>query len=337
MFKKLLSVKSMQQTFLLGILLVLILVMSLLSPYFLTVVNVTNLLRQVAMVAIAAVGATFIMITRGLDISVGGLLAFTGVAFALFTVAGAPLLIATLLSIGVGAGVGMVNGALIVGAKINPVIATLGTMYMTRGLAFLVSGGTAVVNGLPGNFNVVGRGYVWVVPIPVIIMGVVFIVGHLLLSKTLLGKYTYAIGGNPETARLSGISVKKITFSLYVMAGALTGLSGAIMASRLATGNPTVGQGFEFDVIIAVLLGGTSLSGGEGTIVGTLIGTLIVGVLANGLNLLGVHTFYQYIIKGLVLVFAVMLDMGLKGQGITFAGLVPRRRDQLRNGRSKAA
>lgn len=216
----------------------------------------------------------------------------------------------------VGGAIGLINAGLIVGMRITPIIVTLGTMNLARGLAFLVSDGKAVVSGLPESFRLPGRSYVGPIPTPVLIMGAVVAIFYLLLHRTLLGKYTYAIGGNKETALLSGIDVNRTQGALYVLSGLAAGLAGVIMASRLGSGQPDIGLGFEFDVIVAVILGGTSLSGGEGTMLGTLVGALIVAVLGNGLNLLGVHTFYQYIVQGVVLILAVILDMTLKGQGI---------------------
>lgn len=316
-----LNSRYLQRFMIIGILLVLCVVFAVMSEEFFTYINIRNILRQQSMVAITAAGATFVMITTGLDISVGSTIALSGVVFAKLVQGGMPLLPACLIAILVGGIVGLINASMIVGAKINPVIATLGSMYAVRGIAYLVAGGTTIANGLPKNFNVLGRGYIGPVPIPVVIMILVYIVFHFVLSRTLLGKYTYAIGGNKETARLSGISVAKVMVLLYVITGLLTGLSGAIMASRLTSGNPQIGTGFEFDVIIAVFLGGVSTTGGEGTIVGTFIGAMIVGVLSNGLNLLGVDPFYQYIIKGIVLVLAVMLDMALKGNGLSLKSL----------------
>ncbi|QUH30838.1 ABC transporter permease [Vallitalea guaymasensis] len=316
-----LNSRYLQRFMIIGILLVLCVVFAVMSEEFFTYINIRNILRQQSMVAITAAGATFVMITTGLDISVGSTIALSGVVFAKLVQGGMPLLPACLIAILVGGIVGLINASMIVGAKINPVIATLGSMYAVRGIAYLVAGGTTIANGLPKNFNVLGRGYIGPVPIPVVIMILVYIVFHFVLSRTLLGKYTYAIGGNKETARLSGISVAKVMVLLYVITGLLTGLSGTIMASRLTSGNPQIGTGFEFDVIIAVFLGGVSTTGGEGTIVGTFIGAMIVGVLSNGLNLLGVDPFYQYIIKGIVLVLAVMLDMALKGNGLSLKSL----------------
>ena len=308
----------LQKFMIIGILVFLCIIFSMMSEDFFTYINIRNILRQQSMVAITAAGATFIMITTGLDISVGSTIALTGVVFAKLVQGGMGLLPACLIAILVGGLVGVINAMLIVGAKINPVIATLGTMYAIRGTAYIVAGGSTIANGLPQGFNFLGRGYLGPVPIPVVIMIAVYIIFNFVLSRTVLGKYTYAIGGNKETARLSGINVAKVITGLYILTGLLTGLSGTIMASRLTSGNPQIGMGFEFDVIIAVFLGGVSTTGGEGTLVGTFIGAMIVGVLSNGLNLLGVDPFYQYIIKGVVLVLAVMIDMALKGNGINF-------------------
>lgn len=307
---------TLQQLVILGVLVLLMAIMSLLTDKFATEANLTNVLRQTTPVIIAACAATMIMISGGLDISVGGVIAVSGVVAAKLATLGVPLAIALIAGVLSGAFVGVINGFLIVNLKITPVIATLGTMSIARGLAFLISDGRAVVSGLPPEFRLIGRDYMGPIPTPVVIMFIVFLVFYFLLNRTLLGKYTYAIGGNKVTAHLSGVPVKQVQFVLYILGGLTAGIAGIILASRLASGQPDVGVGFEFDVIVAVILGGTSLAGGQGTVFGTLIGALIVGVLSNGLNLLGVHTFYQYVLSGGVLIFAVLLDMALKGEGI---------------------
>jgi len=310
-----------QRLVILGVLVLIMAIMSALTPSFLTPTNLTNVLRQSSMVIIAACAATMVMISGGLDISVGGVLALAGVVAAKLATLGYPLWLAIAIGVAAGGIMGIINGFLIVNLRITPVIATLGTMNVARGLAFLISEGRAVVTGLPPAFRLPGRSYVGPIPTPVIVTVIVFVVFYILLHHTLLGKYTYAIGGNKETARLSGIPVSRVQFLLYSLVGLMTGVAGVIMASRLASGQPDVGVGFEFDVIVAIVLGGTSLAGGEGTVFGTMIGALIVGVLTNGLNLLGVHTFYQYVFQGVVLIFAVLLDMTLKGQGLKLPAL----------------
>ncbi|MFZ2636489.1 MAG: ABC transporter permease [Rectinemataceae bacterium] len=308
--------KNYHQFVLFGILCFFTLLMSVFVENFFTLTNISNIFRQQSMVAIAAAGATFVMITKGLDISVGSNLALSGVVFALYVQRGGNIFVGLLLAVLCGAMVGLINGLLVEKARLNAVIATLGTMYAIRGVAYLVSDGKAIVSGLPPSFVDIGRGFIGIIPLPVVIMAVVYILFHFVLSRTLLGKYTYAIGGNRETAYLSGLPTRNVMITLFTITGALTGLSGVIMASRLGSGNPQIGQGFEFDVIIAVFLGGVSTSGGEGTMVGTLIGIMIVGVLSNGLNLLGVNPFFQYVIKGVILVVAVIVDMRLKGEGV---------------------
>ena len=307
---------NIQQVVILLVLIALMIVIASLTDKFATQANIVNVLRQTTPVIIAACAATLIMISGGLDISVGGVLAFSGVVGAKLATLGIPLGWAIIGGVLAGGLMGIVNGFLIVNLRITPVIATLGTMSISRGLAFLISDGRSVVTGLPSEFRFIGRDYIWEIPVPVLIMFIVFLIFFFLLRSTLIGKYTYAIGGNKETARLSGVPVRQVQFLLYALGGLTAGLAGVILASRLASGQPDVGVGFEFDVIIAVILGGTSLAGGEGSVFGTLVGALIVGVLNNGLNLLGVHTFYQFLLSGGVLIFAVLLDMTLKGEGL---------------------
>jgi ribose/xylose/arabinose/galactoside ABC-type transport system permease subunit len=227
-------------------------------------------------------------------------------------VQGIPLPWAFLSGAGVGLLAGSLNGLLIIGTGIPPVIATLGTMYVTRGLAYILSNGSAVVNGLPDQFGIVGELHVGFLPILVIIMAVVLFVCQFVLAKTVLGRHIYAIGGNVQAAHLAGVPVRRVKLVLYIMAGAMAGLCGVLLASRLSSGDPNVGIGFEFDVIVAIVLGGTSLAGGEGTLSGTFIGALILAILANGMNLLGIGAFYQYIVQGVILVMAVTLDFMLR-------------------------
>ncbi len=294
------------------ILLALCAIFAILSPVFLTQVNLTNVLRQSTIVVIVAVAGTMVLISGGLDISVGGVLALSGVVFAQMAVAGLPLIIAILLAMLVGGVVGILNAVLVVRMGITPIIVTLGTLYFARGLAFIVADGRAVVNGLPADFIVPARTYVGPVPTPVIAAAIVVVLFYVLLHRSLLGKYTYAIGGNRETAVLSGLAVGRVQGALYVLSGLAAGLAGVILASRLGSGQPDAGLGFEFDVIVAIIVGGTSLAGGQGTVVGTVLGALIVAVLGNGLNLLGVQTFFQYLFQGAALILAVLLDQNLK-------------------------
>jgi ribose/xylose/arabinose/galactoside ABC-type transport system permease subunit len=232
--------------------------------------------------------------------------------FAYFIPLGLPLGVSLVVSTLIGSAIGLLNGFLVVKLRIPSIIATLGTMYAARGLALVITGGNSIHLGLGPNFTILGRGYVGPVPISLLITVGVLLLFYFVETKTILGRYAFAIGGNRRTALLSGINVGGMILLLYVFVGTLTGFSGVLMASRLGVGQPMVGQGFEFDVIVAVILGGTSLEGGEGSVFGMLIGAFIVGFIANGLNLLGIHSFYQSILKGAVLVGAVLLDRVLK-------------------------
>lgn len=311
MIKKL-NKQTVQRLVTLGILIVICIFFSFASDKFLRFNNITNVLKQVSMTVIVASAVTMVMISGGMDLSVGGVMAFAGVVMAQAAVRGFPVWVCVIAGAIAGLSIGLVNGLLVVGTKMTPVIATIGTMYITRGLAFVVSGGISVTNNIPKGFDFVSRGAIASIPLLVIIMIIVFIIYWLILNRTLLGKYVYAIGGGEETARLSGINVGKTRFVLYILSGLMAGFAGALMASRLSAGDPNVGNGFEFDVIVAIVLGGTSLTGGIGSLTGTVIGALIVGVLSNGMNLVGVGSIYQYIIQGVVLILAVVVDMVLK-------------------------
>lgn len=281
--------------------------LTILSDRFFTLDNLLNVARQISINAIISVGMTLVILTGGIDLSVGSIVALTGSITAGLLVGGQGIVPAMLLGMVVGALLGLFNGVLITRAEIPPFIATLGTMTAARGFTLVYTDGRPIT-GMEDAFRYLGGGYIAGIPVPVIIMLVIFAAAYIMLKKTRLGRYIYAIGGNEEAARLSGINTKKILLSVYVLGGLLAGISGIIMASRLNSAQPTAGVSFELDAIAAVVLGGTSLSGGVGTIGGTLIGALIIGVLDNGLNLLNVSSFYQQIAKGLVILLAVFLD-----------------------------
>jgi ribose transport system permease protein len=301
-----------QSLILLAILGSISLILSIISDNFLSAYNILNILRQVSLTVITAGAVTMIMISGGLDLSVGGVLALAGVVAARLAVYGIPLSMAFLSGISIGVFAGALNGLLIISTGIPPVIATLGTMYVSRGLAYILSNGSAVVNGLPDHFGIIGELHIGFLPVLVIIMATILMLCHFVLSKTVLGRHIYAIGGNVNAAYLAGIPVRRVKLLLYVLGGTMAGLSGVLLASRLSCGDPNVGIGFEFDVIVAIVLGGTSLAGGEGRLSGTFIGALILAVLANGMNLLGIGAFYQYIVQGFILVLAVTLDFALR-------------------------
>ncbi|WP_343247153.1 ABC transporter permease [Diplocloster hominis] len=306
------SKSTLTQLITLSILIVLVVVLSLLAPEFLTYNNMMNVLRQVTFVIITGSAATMLMITGHMDLSVGSLLALSGVVFAVCAMNDIPLFLAGILGVGVGFAFGVLNGILVTKLKVTHVIATLGSMYVARGLSYIVTDGKSINAGLPRGFDSIGRKMIGTIPIAVIIAVLVLLVFFFLESKTVFGKYAFAIGGNKNAATLSGIKSNRLVLSIYTLVGTMAGLSGVIMASRLGAGDPNVGNGFEFDCIVAIVLGGTSVAGGSGSVIGMAIGALIVGFLSNGLNLLGVGTFYQTVFKGVILVGAVLLDSLIK-------------------------
>jgi len=278
------------------------------SPYFLTVGNLSAVIRQTTVITIMAIGMTVVMVAGGIDLSVGSMVGLTGVCGTMLIAAHYPTWIALLGAILAGAVCGLANGAGVVGLKIPPFIATLGTMGIFRGLVLLITGGIPVAD-LTHNFGVLANGNVLgVIPVPLIFLIAVGILIYLVLKFTKLGRYSYAIGSNIEAARCSGIRIGLYTILIYALNGALTGLSGMIESARLVTGQPTAGDGYELRVIAAVVIGGGSLNGGQGTVVGTVIGALIMGLLSNGCNLLGISPFLQQIIIGAVIVLAVSFD-----------------------------
>lgn len=304
----------LQKVIILGILVVLVIIFSVLSSRFLSSRNLLNIARQTSYIIIAGCAITFLMISGNFDLSIGSAAALTGVSMALLARAGVPLPVAILAAIGIGLVIGYFNALMVVRFEIPPFIATLGTMLICRGIALIITDGKTIRNGMPDNYKILGRGELLGLPFPIWIMLAIIIISVILQNKTVLGKYSIAIGGNRLAAELSGINVKKMIVLLFVIVGGVVGLTGAIMSSRLGIGEPNIGNGFEFDVIIAVILGGTSLAGGEGSVLGMVVGALLIGVIGNGLDMLSVLTFYQSIIKGIVLVGAVLLDQKLKSR-----------------------
>ena len=283
-------------------------IMTILTPVFITPRNIFNIIRQVSMIGIIAIGMTFVILSAEIDLSVGSMVAFTGVIAAglqvyngcsTFIATLVPLLLATLLGIGMG--------VVITKTNVHSFVVTLGMLSIARGLGLIYSGGYPI-SGLNPSFRFIGGGMIGPVPVPVIIYLGVIIVGYFILSQTTFGKYIYAIGGNREAARLSGIPVNFYRTIVFGICSFSAGIAGIILASRVNSGQPTAGLGWELDVIAAVIIGGTSLFGGRGGIIGTVIGSLFLGVLRNGLNLLDVSPFYQQVFIGLLIIIAVILD-----------------------------
>lgn len=289
------------------VLLALCVVMGVFAPHFATSGNVVNIARQVSLNAVLAAGMTFVLLTGGVDLSVGSALGVTGVASVWLAVKGVPAPLAVLSAVAIGALIGSVNGVLIARLKLQPFIVTLGALTYLRGCAYVATGAYPLIK--PDlSFTFLGSGSLGPIPWPVVIALTVLAISHVTLTRTRFGRQVYALGGNAQAARLSGINVARVLTCVYVIAGTCAGIAGVIFAARLESGQPQGGQGYELDAIAAVILGGTSLSGGAGSIVGTLIGALIIGVLDNGLVLMNVPFFYQLIIKGLVIIAAVLLD-----------------------------
>lgn len=288
---------------------VLILTVSVINPSFLSVNNLLNLLRQVSANGFIAFGMTFVILTGGIDLSVGSTLALSSAFTAGMISNGMNPVLSVLTGLISGAMLGAINGMLISKGKMAPFIATLATMTIYRGSTLVFTNGNPIT-GLGDSFffSFIGRGYLFGVPFPVILMFLIFIILAVLLHRTTFGRKTYAIGGNEEAAYIAGVKIDKIKILIYAISGLMASISGMIITSRLNSAQPTAGQAYEMDAIAAVVLGGTSLSGGRGRIFGTLVGALIIGTLNNGLNLLGVSSFYQQIVKGIVIVVAVLLD-----------------------------
>ncbi|MCR1952499.1 MULTISPECIES: ribose ABC transporter permease [unclassified Clostridium] len=277
------------------------------TPSFLSLSNITNVFTQVSVNAIIAVGMTFVILTGGIDLSVGSTLAISGALSASIIKSTGSVTLAIVVAALVGIAIGLVNGLLISKGKLQAFIATLATMTIFRGATLVFTNGTPI-SKLPEKFVNIGNGKIGFMPIPVIITVIVSIIAIYVLSQTRFGRYLYALGGNEDSARLSGINTDKIKTLVYVVSGFASAIAGVIITSRIASASPNAGTSFELDAIAAVVIGGTSLAGGEGKITGTLIGALIIGVLNNGLNLMNVSPFYQSIVKGLVILIAVLLD-----------------------------
>ncbi len=286
-----------------------------LNPYFLTPLNIINVLRQASINGILAIGQTFVILTGGIDLSVGSLLAVCGILGASLVTGANPgnPLVAVAVGIGAGLGLGIVNGALVARLRVPPFVATLGMLSVARGLTFIANDGMPVPRLAPG-FLKLGQGFIVGVPVPVVLFGATALLAWAVLRFTTYGRYVYATGGNERSARTSGVGTRKIIFSVYAISGALAGLSGMVLAARTTSALPQAGLSYELDAIAAVVIGGTSLTGGVGSVVGTLFGALIIAVINNGLDLMGVSSYYQQVIKGAIIVLAVLLDTSRRGR-----------------------
>lgn len=287
-------------------LIVLFVFMSFASPVFFTFGNLVNVLRQISFIGIISVGMAYVIITGGIDLSVGSILALGGVVMATFTQLGVPPIISMALALVAGGIAGSINGIVIVKTKINAFIATMAMMNIVKGVTYLITG------GMPVSFNNyldwLGGGTILMVPVPIYVMAIVLIIGHILLNKTVLGKNIFAVGGNEKYAMLSGINTNKIKIFVYTATGVLCALAGTINACNLKLADTAAGSGMEMDVIAAVVIGGVSMTGGKGSIRGVLMGAAIMGIIRNGFVLLKLSSYLQLISIGVVIVVAVALD-----------------------------
>lgn len=284
-------------------------IVAVINPRFLSVANILNVFRQSSINAVIAIGMTFVILTGGIDLSVGSILAFCGAVSAAMLSSGINPVLSLLVALILGLFFGIVNGFLVSAMKLQAFIVTLVTMTFLRGATLVFTNGKPItVNDGGALFENIGGGYLFNIPIPIYITLILFVVGHYILTNTRFGRYTYAIGGNEEATKLSGIKVNNIKIWIYGISGILSALAGIITTSRLFSAQPTAGTGYELDAIAAVVLGGTSLAGGVGKITGTALGAIIIGVLGNALNLLDVSSYYQMMIKAAVILIAVLID-----------------------------
>jgi len=285
-----------------------VIALSFATDKFLQYQNLINVIRQISFIAIIATGSTFIIITGGIDLSPGSIMGLTSaISSMLAQQNGLPLIVSLAIGLGLGAFCGFTNGFLVAKTKIPPFIATLGMMEIARGVALLITNGRPVGN-ISRDLEFLGKGSIFGIPFPIFILVIVTFIMFVLLNNTPFGRRILALGGNEQAAKISGISVEKVKIIVYTMGGLLAALAGILMTGRVASGQPKLGVGFEMDAVAAAVIGGTSLSGGIGSIFGTLCGALVIGVINNGMDLLSVSAYWQQIVKGVIIVGAVILD-----------------------------
>ncbi|MEG0426000.1 ABC transporter permease [Cetobacterium sp.] len=303
--------KTFEKLAALSSLIIMMIFFSIFSEYFFTTTNLLTIALQTSVIGIIAIGQTMVIITGGIDLSVGSIVAFSGVTSGLLVERGVPLMLALILGILIGAAVGVLNGGLISKANLPPFIATLGMMMVLRGLTLALTNGMPI-SSFDDSFVYLSGGTVFGIPNPVIYFISLGLIFNFILKRTVLGKDIYAIGSNEDAARLSGVNVIKTKLMVYGFCGFLSGISGIILASRLISAQPTEGAGYELDAVAAVVIGGASLSGGKGNIIGTIIGAFIMSTLRNGLNMMNVSGFWQQFVVGIVLLLAVYVDQKRK-------------------------
>jgi ribose transport system permease protein/inositol transport system permease protein len=295
----------------LGVLLFMIVLFAIMNPNFSTARNVGNILRQISIVGICAVGMTAVVLTAGIDLSVGSVIGLSAVIGAMLMSSGVPIWVAIVVVLAIGVAAGVFNAFCVTTLGIPPLVTTLGTWTAWRGLIYVITGGRSVY-GIPESFKIIGQGDIWVFPISAIFMIVAFILGYIVLNKTVFGRRIYSIGGNEEAARLSGIKVRMELTKVYVASSVLAVVAGLVLMSKVNSGQPSAGAGYEIDIVTAVLLGGVSVYGGEGKLLKVIIGVVFMGVLANGMMMLNIGEYQQQLVKGLVLLLAVAMDIMTK-------------------------
>lgn len=304
----------------LGIIVITILVaigISLLSPYFFTTKNILNIIRQSSFLCLLSMGQTIVIITRGIDLSVSSTISISGCVAAYFTILlDGNIAVAFIIGILAGGIIGIINALLINVGKMEPFLATLSTMIIGSGALLYVTGGVPIVPYV-NSFTTLGRGYIGWLPIPIIIVIIIAFILDNITSNTVFGKHIYAVGGNPNAARVSGINVERSIASAYIISGLLAGSAGVLLASRLSSGQPSAGTGMELMSVCAAVVGGASFFGGEGTIYGTVSGVLLIGIIGNGLNLLNISSFLHQVVIGTILIFAIIIDRYIKRRGVS--------------------
>lgn len=286
------------------------------TPHFMTAANLLNVVEQSTIIGVVAVGMTFVILTGGIDLSVGSIVALSGVLFGLTAHAGMAPVVAALIALLAGVACGTLNGAVITLGKLPPFIATLGMMSVARGAALMLSDGRPV-SGFSNGFRTIATARVAGVPLSALIMLATYLVAHFVLTRTVHGRYVYAVGGSEEAATLSGVNVRAVKTAAYAISGGLSAFTSLLLIARLDSAQPIAGTAYELDAIAAVVIGGASLLGGSGSVLGTLIGALIMSVLRNGLNLLGISSYVQQVAIGVVIVAAVLVDMALRRRVLT--------------------
>jgi ribose transport system permease protein len=287
---------------------VLCVVLSFLSPYFLTTDNILNVLRQICTNTIIAFGMTFVIISGGIDLSVGSIMAVVAIMTTAFIAdMGLPVPFAVILGLGIGVLFGLFNGILVSKAKMAPFIVTLASSSIARGIAYIYSGGRPI-RVSDTSFSMIGSGFIGPISLPIIYMIAIFVVLSIVMYKTIFARHVFAIGGNRIAAEFSGVKIAKVEINVYILSGFLAAFAGLVISSRMFTGQPTIGNGAELDAIAATVIGGTSFNGGSGSLIGALIGSLLIGILNNGLNIMNVDSFWQEVLKGIVIICAVYFD-----------------------------